>query len=83
MRTRKLHPAEAHALAEIARATSFAAHFRKGPFEAYTLEASSLAQAREHAKALDAAHGQFGRRACVYAITKAGRFPVPDDYEGR
>lgn len=68
-------------MAEIAKATAFTAHFRKGPFEAYTLEASTLAEARDHAKHLDAEHGQFGRRACVYAITKAGRFPVPASYQ--
>jgi hypothetical protein len=74
----KPHPADLHEAAEIARAIRFTAHFRKGPFEKYTIEAASLEQAREAAKQLDAEHGKLGRRAVVYAITPEGNsYPVP------
>lgn len=81
MPRRAIHRADAAAEARIASATSFAAHFRKGPFEAYRVETASLAEARAAAERLNAEHGKHGRRAMVYAITPEGvAIPVPAGY---
>jgi hypothetical protein len=56
----------------IASAVGFATHFRKGPFETYTIESANLADARAVAERLNAEHGRYGRRAVVYALSVGG-----------
>ena len=64
---------------ELARAVSFTAHIRKGPFEKYTTETATLDEARVAAIALNAAYGGMGRRAIVYGISPEGwTFVIPD-----
>ena len=76
----KIHPADAYAAAQIAAATGYSVHFRKGPFEKYTELAASLEEARAIRDRLDAAHGQWGRRSVVYAIAPSGAlFPIVDE----
>jgi len=57
---------------QIARSTAFTAHFRAGPFEAYTVECDSIEAARAAAAELNAKHGEYGRRANVYAVNPEG-----------
>lgn len=72
---------DARDAAHLAAAVSYVAHFRKGPFESYTIPVDDLGLAREVARALEQRHGKYGRRAIVYAISAAGsRCPVPDTY---
>jgi hypothetical protein len=74
---RKLHAADIHHAAQVARAVSFSIHFRKGPHETYQEAAKTLDEARTIAARLTALHGQWGRMAMVYAITPEGAsFPV-------
>ena len=78
---RPIHRADMAAGARIASAVSFAAHFRKSPFEVFRVEAASLAEARIAAARLNAEHGKHGRRVMVYALTPEGvAIPVPADY---
>lgn len=73
--------ADQDAAEAIAVAVGFAAHFRRGPMEVYHVPTDTLAEARAQALVLNAAHGQFGRRAVVYAMTpNNGRIPVPESY---
>ena len=66
------HPADTRDQARIASAVSFAVHFRKGPEETYNEPAASLDAARVIKARMDAEHGQFGRRAMIYAISQSG-----------
>jgi hypothetical protein len=76
---KKPHPADVHAAAQVARAVSWAAHFRKGPAEKYIVACATLAEAREACVRLNEAHGAGGRRAILYAITPEGvAWPVSD-----
>jgi hypothetical protein len=58
----------------IARAVSFTAVFIRSPKDGgnVIVQAATLAQAFTAADALNAAHGRWGRRACVYAIDPVG-----------
>jgi hypothetical protein len=58
----------------IARAVSFTAVFIRSPKDGgnVIVQAATLAQAFTAADALNAAHGRWGRRACVYAIDPGG-----------
>ena len=76
----KPHPEDIATAREVAIATKFAAHFRKGPRESYTEDFDNLRDARARACEFNALHGQFGRRSMVYAISASGaRYPVPDE----
>lgn len=75
------HRADEIAEARIASAVSFVAHFRKSPREEFRADADSLGAARAAADRLNAAHGQHGRRAAIYAIGADGIATiVPDHY---
>jgi hypothetical protein len=75
---RKPHPADIHTANEIARATSWAVAFRKSPYEKYNATAPTLAEARAIEAEWNAAHGEHGRRAIVYAVTPENRaYPLP------
>jgi hypothetical protein len=75
------HPADARDRAQIARATSYAIHFRKGPFERYDETADTLDEAHTIADRLNTDHGKHGRRAIVYAITPEGAIPMGRPYK--
>ena len=76
--TRAAIASDAFDAAQIARAVSFTAHIRKGPFEKYTVAAATAEDARIEADKLNAAYGGAGRRAMVYAVTPEGwTFPGP------
>ena len=80
---RRRHPADIADDRRIAAATAFVTAFRKSPGERYRVESGSLAEARAAAAALNAAHGKFGRRAMIYAITPEGaQLAVPEDFAG-
>lgn len=66
------HPADIGNDARIATAIGFAVHFRKSPFVTYNEPADTLDAARAIKARLDAEHGQYGRRAMIYAITREG-----------
>jgi hypothetical protein len=70
---KKLHPADVFVDAEIARASSYSVYFRKGPFETYSERAESLVLAQAIEARMNAAHGEHGRRALIYAVTPEGR----------
>ena len=73
---------DAYDMTHIVRAKRFTAHIRKSPFEKYTVEVATLPEARSAACTLNIRHGEFGRRAMVYAVTSDGlTFVVPDNYE--
>jgi hypothetical protein len=75
---KKPHAADVYAAEQIAQAVGFVVHFRKGPHETYSRNAATLAEARIAEAELNSAHGQFGRRAMVYATSPSGAaFPVP------
>lgn len=70
--------AAAEAAAQIARAVYFTAHFRLGPTDKRTVQCDTLEDAKKAAAALTAEHGEFGRKACIYAVTPEGlTFHVP------
>lgn len=76
-KARKRHPADIHHDEQVARAVGFTVHFRKGPQEKYQEAAATLAGARLVETQMNARHGEFGRRAVVYAINPEGvAFPV-------
>lgn len=57
----------------IARAVSFSAHLRQGPYEKYTTrDLPTYEAAAEEAERLTKAHARFSKKAVVYAITKEG-----------
>ena len=74
MATKKLHPADVWTRERIARAVSYTAVFVRSPLNGGNIvrRAHSLAQAFAIADELNAAHGRFGRRACVYASDDKG-----------
>ena len=74
MATRKLHPADVWTRERIARAVAYTAVFVRSPLNGGNVirRAHSLAQAFAIADALNAEHGRWGRRACVYAIDPDG-----------
>jgi len=74
MATRKLHPADVWTRERIARATAFTAVFVRSPLNGGNVieHAATLAEAFALADALNARHGRYGRRACVYAIDPDG-----------
>jgi hypothetical protein len=60
--------------AEIAQAISFAAHIRVGPHEKHTTRDLATPEAAfAEADRLTEAHGRYGRRAMVFAISAKGR----------
>lgn len=65
---KKPHPADVADAARELTAVGFRVHFRKGPFERYDEDAPDLAAAYDTADRLNAAHGEHGRRAIIYAI---------------
>jgi hypothetical protein len=74
---RKPHPADVYHAQQVARAVSFMAYFRKGPDQTFRVPATTLEEARRLAGVLTKEHGQWGRRAVIYAITPEGNsFPV-------
>ena len=74
----RIHAADLQAQQEIAQAVSYAVHFRKGPVEKYNETAATLDDAKAIAARLNAAHGQFGRRSIIYAVTASGKHvPIP------
>jgi len=76
---RKPHPADLAHAAQIARATHYIVHFRKGPLETYQVQADTAADAHAEAAKLNAEHGKYGRRAIIYAVTPEGRsYPLPE-----
>lgn len=57
----------------IAKAVSFAAHLRQGPYEKYTTrDLPTYEAAVTEAERLTAEHGRFGKRGVVYAVTEKG-----------
>jgi hypothetical protein len=66
------HPADIGNDARIATAIGFAVHFRKSPFVTFNEPADTLEAAHAIKARMDAEHGQHGRRAMIYAITKEG-----------
>jgi hypothetical protein len=68
----KARPQDVFNAEQIARAVYFTAHFRVGPNEKYTIKCMTLDEARTAAANLNTAHGGYGRRACVYAVTPEG-----------
>lgn len=79
MLSRSAQAAAARDVTELARAVSFTAHIRKGPFEKYTVPATTLDEARIAAVALNTEHGGMGRRAIVYGISPEGwTFVIPN-----
>lgn len=75
---KKLCASDISDAANIARAVSFTAYFRKGPHETYVVPVATVEEARAEAAKLEALHGKFGRRAMVYAVTPEGAsFPMP------
>lgn len=80
---RKLHPSDIADHEKIRRATRFRVHFRKGPVETFSEDATSLDAARAIAASLDAAHGAHGRSAMIYALDDEGAsIPLPYGWEG-
>jgi len=78
----KEHPADAWERQQLARAVSYTVHFRKGPFERYDERADTLAEARAIEARLNAAHGQYGRRAIVYGVLPDGSaLPLGERYQ--
>lgn len=71
-KVRRPHAADLYAADQVAKATRFAVHFRKGPFEKYNAEFATLPEAQAQAAAWDVQHGEFGRRSMVYAIGPSG-----------
>jgi hypothetical protein len=67
------HPADIAAEAAIASAVTFSVHFRKGAHETFRSDHATQDEAEAEARRLEAEHGQFGRRAGVYAVTASGR----------
>lgn len=75
------HPADLADDRRIAAAQAFVVAFRKSPHERYRVEVGTLEEARRAAATLNAEHGQFGRRAMVYAITPEGsQIAVPEGF---
>jgi hypothetical protein len=74
MATKKLHPADVWTRERIARAVSYTAVFVRSPLNGGNVirPALTLAQAFAIADELTAAHGRWGRRACVYAVDPHG-----------
>ena len=74
MATKRLHPADVWTRACIARAVAYTAVFVRSPLNGGNIvrPALTLAQAFAIADELNAAHGRYGRRACVYAIDPDG-----------
>ena len=68
----KQHPADLQDAARIADAVSYTVHFIRGPFERYNERADTLAEARQIEARMNADHGQYGRRAMIYAISSDG-----------
>ncbi len=59
-----------------AGATHYSVHFRKGALQTFTEPAQTIEEARAIKARLDAAHGQHGRRAMIYAIVDGVSFCV-------
>lgn len=80
--TKKMHPADQHALEQIAKADRFAAVLFPGREHGYhTRYANTLAGAREEGRKLEAAFPHCGRRAIITAISTSGAsFPVPSTF---
>ena len=77
--SRSAQASAARDVTELARAVSFTAHIRKGPFEKYTVPAATLDEARAATVVLNAEHGGMGRRAIVYGISPEGwTFVIPE-----
>ena len=77
---RKPHPSELHDAARIATAIGYAVHFMKGPLERIRERADTLPEAQAIARRLNAAHGQHGRRAIIYALLPdGGSIPLAGD----
>ena len=62
---KRMHPADAHTFAQIARATHFTIYFRKGPFETFSESVATIKEARVIESRMNSEHGKFGRRAAV------------------
>ena len=74
---RKQHAVDMMEAKAIAAASSYVVHFRKGPAETYREEAPTLDEALAIEARMNAEHGKFGRRACIYAVTPIGHLPMP------
>jgi hypothetical protein len=76
-RTRRPHPADLASAASEARAKAEASHFevyfRKSAAEAFHEKAATFEDAENYARALDAEHGRYGRRAGIYAVLPSGQ----------
>lgn len=68
----KIRPQDTYNAEQIARAVYFTAHFRLGPTDKRTIQCATINDARVAADALTKEHGEFGRRASIYAVTPEG-----------
>lgn len=76
-----LHPADVYDREQVARAVQFRVHFRKSAEHSITHPFERLADARAWAAEVERCHGQFGRRAAIYAMMPEGnQIMVPQDY---
>lgn len=71
---KKPHPADLHEQAQIARASSYAIFFRRGPeFTVREEGFANLLAAIIRAEAIELAHATAGRLCMIYAVTPEGR----------
>lgn len=79
---KKPHPADLHTIAQIERATRFAAVMFPGREHGFITEyAGSLAEAQALGRALEAQFPRCGRKAIITAISDSGAsFPIPEGY---
>lgn len=75
--SKKEHPADARARAQIASAASFTIHLRISPSKKFDAKAETIREAVDTAQQLEAAHSKAGRRAMIYAVPADGGDPVP------